>query len=60
MRQLIGAIYLSFGFLFYLLDNFEGFYFSRNEVWIAWIFIFAGFTYLFLELRDYIKKWFNT
>ncbi|WP_226646199.1 hypothetical protein [Mesobacillus subterraneus] len=59
MRQLIGAIYVSFGFLFYLLDNIQGYYPSISEKWITYIFIFVGFTYLFIDLRSYIKKKFN-
>ncbi|MBT2639859.1 hypothetical protein [Bacillus sp. ISL-39] len=59
MRQLIGAIYISFGFLFYLLNGFEGYFPRDNKDWIVGIFIFVGLTYLFIDLRSFIKKKFN-
>lgn len=59
MRQLTGAIYLSFGFLFHLLNRFEGYYPPDQGNWIAGLFIFVGFAYLFIDFRSYVKKHFN-
>jgi hypothetical protein len=56
MRHLIGAIYLSFGFLFYLLNRFEGFYPTHTYNFIVFGFIFTGIAYLVKGLADTNKK----
>jgi hypothetical protein len=56
MRQLIGAIYLSFGFLFYMLNRFEGFHATPTYHFIVAGFIFTGFAYLVNAVFDPNKK----
>ncbi|CAM3812646.1 hypothetical protein METH109765_06070 [Mesobacillus thioparans] len=60
MRQLTGAIYLSFGFFFHLLNRFEGYYPPVHRNWIPVLFILVGFSYLFIDFRSYVKKHFNS
>ncbi|MCM3122882.1 MULTISPECIES: hypothetical protein [unclassified Mesobacillus] len=52
MKQLIGAIYLSFGFLFYLLNSFEGFKATHAYNFIVFGFFLTGIAYLFNGLAD--------
>ncbi|MBT2641925.1 hypothetical protein J7I80_06795 [Bacillus sp. ISL-41] len=56
MRQLIGAIYLSFGFLFYLLKGFDNYYTNDLYGLVVFGFIFTGIAYLFKGLVDYDSK----
>lgn len=56
MKQLIAAIYLSFGFLFYLLNNFGGFHATHTYNFIVFGFILTGIAYLFNDLADSNKK----
>ncbi|MGP1909931.1 hypothetical protein ACTSEZ_17300 [Metabacillus sp. JX24] len=56
MRQLIGAVYISFGIFFYLLGGMEGYIGPDNMNWIIFCFVFAGLIYLLLDIRDFIKK----
>lgn len=47
MKQLIGAIFLSFGFLFYLLKGFENYYTTDIYGLVVFGFIFTGIAYLY-------------
>ncbi|RID81380.1 hypothetical protein D1953_20975 [Peribacillus asahii] len=56
MRHVTAAIYISFGFLFYFLQGFDGFIGPDFMEWIIFLFIFVGVMYLFIDLRNFIKK----
>ncbi|MDX8290153.1 hypothetical protein SLL00_10125 [Metabacillus indicus] len=50
MRELTGAIYISFGILFYLIGV------PDNLNWITFFFILIGLIYMFLDFRKFVKK----
>lgn len=50
MRQLTGAVYISFGILFYIIGV------PDDLSWITFFFILIGFIFLFLDFRDFVKK----
>lgn len=50
MRQLTGAVYISFGILFYIIGV------PDDLSWITFFFILIGLIYLFLDFRDFVKK----
>ncbi|MET3320070.1 UNVERIFIED_ORG: hypothetical protein ABIC97_003167 [Peribacillus simplex] len=55
MRHITASIYISFGFLFYLLEGYDDFFGPDNLKWIAYLFVLIGFIYLFIDLRCFIK-----
>lgn len=56
MKQLIGAIYLSFGFLFYMLNGFENYHASTIYHFVVFGFMFMGVAYLFNDSMDSNRK----
>ena len=56
MKQLIASIYLSFGFLFYILTFFDNFYDRGIFKGIIALFILAGIVYLIMGIRESINK----
>lgn len=56
MKHITASIYISFGFLFYFLSFTNGFIGPDIMEFIIFLLIFVGSMYLFVDLRQLIKK----
>ncbi len=56
LKHVTASIYISFGFLFYYLQGFDGFYKSETMYIVIFLFFLTGVVYLISGLKDLIKK----